>query len=266
MTTAEPTRQTQIVLGVAVHPVTRKEAIQLVSNAMTASPSEKEGCRYVVTPNLDHARLLRTHRELQEAYAQAWLVVADGMPLVWSAKLMGQPLPERVAGSDLVPGLLAAATAERPLRYFLLGAPPGVAEQAAERNREKYPNAQCVGTLAPELGFERVQAQCDAIVAAVNEAAPDLLIIGLGAPKQELWIARHHHRLSARVAICAGATIDFMAGQSSRAPQWMQNAGLEWVHRMSRQPRRLVARYAADAAAFPGLLWQDWRRKKRSPV
>jgi N-acetylglucosaminyldiphosphoundecaprenol N-acetyl-beta-D-mannosaminyltransferase len=264
MNNAESARHTQIVLGVAVHPLTRKAAIELVANALSESPSASGLCRYVVTPNLDHARLLRDHHELQAAYAQAWLVVADGMPLVWAAKWMGRPLPERVAGSDLVPGLLAAATATRPLRYFLLGAPPGVAEKAARCNLEKYPHAHCVGTLAPELGFEHDETKCDAIVRSINDAEPDLLILGLGAPKQELWIAKHHHKLLAKVAICAGATIEFMAGQSSRAPPWMQNAGLEWVHRMSLQPKRLVARYARDAAALPGLLWQDWRRTKRA--
>ncbi|MDZ4695540.1 MAG: WecB/TagA/CpsF family glycosyltransferase [Deltaproteobacteria bacterium] len=264
MNASESSPRTQTVLGVSVHPLSRTAAIERIMQALAEPPGNSGGCRFVVTPNLDHARLLRDHRGLQSAYAQAWLVVADGMPLVWAAKLMGQPLPERIAGSDLVPGLLAQASPAQPLRYFLLGAPPGVAEQAALQNQSRYPRAICVGTLAPELGFENDEAQCDSIVKTINAAEPALLIIGLGAPKQELWIAQHHHKLSANVAICAGATIEFMAGKTSRAPQWMQNAGLEWVHRMSLQPKRLMARYARDAAALPGLVWQDWRRKKRA--
>lgn len=266
MNVFESLPHTQTVLGVSVHPLSRTAAIDRVAHALAEPARAPAGCRFVVTPNLDHARLLRDHLGLQSAYAQAWLVVADGMPLVWAAKLMGQPLPERVAGSDLVPGLLAQATAMHPLRYYLLGAPPGIAEQAALQNASKYPHAMCVGTFAPELGFEKDEAQCDFIVKSINDAQPALLIIGLGAPKQELWIAQHHSKLNAKVAICAGATIEFMAGKTSRAPKWMQNAGLEWVHRMSLQPKRLVARYARDAAALPGLIWQDWRRKKRAKL
>lgn len=250
----------QKILGVGVNAVTLAQAIATLRCWMD-EPLKASGCRYVVTPNLDHARLLRDDEGLQSAYRDASFVIPDGMPFVWAAKLMGRPIPQRVAGSDLVPGLLADASAARPLTYYLLGAAPGVAETAAKKIETQYPFARCVGCLSPDFGFEKDPEACAQIIAKVNEAKPDLLVLGFGAPKQELWIGAHHQRVHAKVAVCAGATIDFLAGQVSRAPKWMQKSGLEWAHRMLSQPQRLFPRYARDAAALPGLLWRDWRDK-----
>ena len=152
-----------------------------------------EACRYVVTPNVDHAVMFQHRADLRAAYADASLVLADGAPLVVASRLLRKPLPERVAGSDLVPQLFAAG---KPLRVFLLGAAPGVADVAAERIRQQWPAIQVVGTYSPPLGFENDAAENDRILAAVAAAAPDLLIVGFGAPKQELWVHRHHRQLA----------------------------------------------------------------------
>jgi N-acetylglucosaminyldiphosphoundecaprenol N-acetyl-beta-D-mannosaminyltransferase len=217
-------------------------------------------CRYVVTPNVDHAVMFQTRADLRTAYASAAMVVADGAPLVWASRLLRRPLPERVAGSDLVPTLFTLASSQQsPLRVFLLGAAPGIAQRAAEQIHVRWTNVVVVGTHSPPLGFEREPAENDRIVAAVAQAKPDLLVIGLGAPKQELWIAVHHARLAAKVAICAGATIDFLAGEKQRSPFWMRRAGLEWLHRLASEPRRLTRRYARDAWVFPQLVWRQWR-------
>lgn len=226
-------------------------------------------CRYVVTPNVDHAVLFGEHEGLRRAYRDAAMIVADGAPLVATARLLGRPLPGRVAGSDLVPRMLelAAATREaenaRPLRLFLLGAGPGVAERAALRIRLKYEGIEIAGVHSPPLGFEKDETANSEAIARVAEAAPDLLIVGLGAPKQELWVQQHAHRLRTRVAICAGATIDFLAGEKQRSPRWMQRIGLEWLHRLASEPRRLAKRYCRDAVVFPRLVWQEWRQTAR---
>jgi N-acetylglucosaminyldiphosphoundecaprenol N-acetyl-beta-D-mannosaminyltransferase len=219
-----------------------------------------ETCRYVVTPNVDHAVMYQTNEKLRQSYANASLVLADGAPVVLASRLLGRALPERVAGSDLAPALFkSAARGLTPLRVFLLGAAPGVGERAAANITQRWDNIEIVGTMSPPLGFERDDAENERILAAVAAAKPDLLVLGLGAPKQELWIHAHADRLEAKVALCVGATIDFLAGEKRRAPRWMRRVGLEWFHRLSSEPGRLAKRYLRDAWVFPLLVWRDWR-------
>jgi N-acetylglucosaminyldiphosphoundecaprenol N-acetyl-beta-D-mannosaminyltransferase len=223
------------------------------------------GCRYVVTPNVDHAVMFQTDTALQHAYHNAALVLADGAPVVLASRLLDKKLPERVAGSDLVPALFEAVAASRssePLRVFLLGAGPGVADRAAQVIHQRWSGVEVVGTLSPPLGFEHDQEENQRILTAVATAQPDLVLLGLGAPKQELWIARHADQLEAKAALCIGATIDFLAGEKSRAPKLLQSLGLEWLHRVATEPRRLVKRYARDAWIFPQLFWREWWRGK----
>lgn len=219
-----------------------------------------EACRYVVTPNVDHAVMFQTNEKLRQSYADASLVLADGTPVVLASRLLGRALPERVAGSDMAPALFkSAARSSAPLRVFLLGAAPGVAERAAANITRRWDNIEIVGTLSPPLGFEKDETENDRILAAVAAVKPDLLVLGLGAPKQELWIHAHAPRLEAKVALCVGATIDFLAGEKRRAPRWMRRVGLEWFHRLSSEPGRLAKRYLRDAWVFPQLVWRDWR-------
>jgi N-acetylglucosaminyldiphosphoundecaprenol N-acetyl-beta-D-mannosaminyltransferase len=213
--------------------------------------------RFVVTPNVDHAVLFQQRADVRAAYSEASLVLADGTPLVWAARLLKQPLPERVAGSDLVPQLFAST--ETSLRVFLLGAEPGVADLAAFQIMHQWPNVRVVGAYSPPIGFENDSAENNRIFDIVAEAAPDLVIVGLGAPKQEIWVHRHHRQLQAKVVICAGATIDFLAGHRRRSPVWMRRVGLEWAHRLCTEPRRLASRYLRDAWIFPQLVWRQWR-------
>ncbi len=217
-------------------------------------------CRYVVTPNVDHAVMFRDRADLRAAYAGASLVLADGAPVVLASRLLRRPLPERVAGSDLAPALFASSADGRTLRVYLLGAAPGVAQRAAGNIVARWPNVEVVGVYSPPLGFERDPAENDAIIARVNAVKPDVLVLGFGAPKQELWIAAHADRLQAKTALCLGATIDFLAGEKARAPLWMRLGGLEWLHRLASEPRRLFRRYLRDALVFPRLVWAEWRR------
>ncbi len=217
-------------------------------------------CPYVVTPNVDHAVMLSRMPEFKAAYDAARFVFADGLPIVWISKLLGRALPERVAGSDLVPAVFELATQQAgpPLRVFLLGAADGVADKAAANITSRWSGIEIVGTHAPRPGFEHDPQQSAEIVRLVTDAAPDLLLVGLGAPKQELWTHRHAAELSAGIAICGGATIDFLAGVKRRSPVWMRRVGLEWCHRLATEPRRLLGRYATDAWVFPQLVVREW--------
>ena len=222
-------------------------------------------CRYVVTPNINHVVLLNRRPEFAAAYRDASLALADGKPLIWAARLLGKSLPERVAGSDLAPALFEAALAGPPLSVFLLGARPGVAERAAAKIESIYRGVRVVGTYSPPFGFENDPAESAKILELVAAAEPQVLIVGLGAPKQELWVHQHCSELSARVVLCIGATIDFLAEEARRAPVWMRAIGLEWTYRIMLEPRRLAGRYWRDGWAFLPLLWKEWRQIRQQP-
>jgi N-acetylglucosaminyldiphosphoundecaprenol N-acetyl-beta-D-mannosaminyltransferase len=231
---------------------------EAVSQVLGWCGVDQSRCRYVVTPNVDHTVLLQENEALRAAYADADLVLADGHPLVWASRWLRQPLPERVPGSDLVPRLFDGAAMDRPLRVFLLGAAPGVALRAAENMRQRWPQVETVGVYSPPLGFEKSETESNLILGRILLARPDVLVVGLGAPKQEIWVHQHRDRIHAKVALCVGATIDFLAGEKRRAPRWMQRTGVEWLHRMMSEPKRMVRRYAKDAWVFPQLVWQQW--------
>ena len=261
-------RRTVTLFGMTVDALTMDETVAQVRQ-WCASP-RGDACRYVVTPNVDHAVMFQTSDRLRAAYADAALVLADGAPVVAASRLLRRPVPERVAGSDLAPAVFeSAACAWRkapaePLRAFLLGAGPGVAERAAAQIARRWPGVAVTGTMSPPLGFQDDPSENERILAAIAESRADLLLVGFGAPKQELWVHAHAGRIPAKVALCIGATIDFLAGEKRRAPRWMRRAGLEWLHRLAPEPRRLAKRYLRDAWIFPQLLWRDWRGCGRS--
>lgn len=223
---------------------------------------ESESCRYVVTPNVDHAVQIQRNEKLYQSYQQANLVLADGHPIVWASQLLRQPLPERVPGSELVPALFdsyntSPGKSAKRLSVFLLGARPGVAATAAANMKKQWPQIETVGVYSPPMGFENDAEECNFILGRIALCRPDLLVVGLGAPKQEIWVHQFRHQIQAKAALCVGATIDFLAGEQKRAPVWMQKSGVEWVHRMCSQPRRLAKRYAKDAWVFPQLVWRQ---------
>lgn len=245
-----------------VDPLTMDEAVAQVLRWVAVADGQ---CRYVVTPNVNHTVLLERHAGLHAAYRDAGLVLVDGMPIYLAARLFGSPVPGRVAGSDLVPRLFDEAERTGGIRVYLLGAGPGVATRAARHIDERWPKSRVVGTNSPPFGFERDEAQNEAILNEIEDATPDLLIVGLGAPKQELWVHVHRQRLRVPVALCVGATIDFLAGEKRRAPVWLRQAGLEWLHRAASEPRRLLGRYARDAWAFSWLLCRYRRSAGGTP-
>ncbi len=247
------------VFGIQIHRLTLD---QTVDEMYALIDSATHRCPYVVTPNLDHAVQIQSNTLLQEAYASASLVVADGWPLVAVSRFFRDPLPERVAGSDLVPALLKRIHESGGGKVFLLGAEPGVAEIAAGNIREAWKSVQVAGYYSPPFGFEHDEEENESILRQINACQPDFLVVGFGAPKQELWLKRFHHRLDVGVAIAAGATIDFLAGRQTRAPRWVQRARLEWSHRLLTNPQRLARRYAKNAWLFPGLFLKEHRQRK----
>jgi len=249
--------------GIRIDRINRKFAVEKISGWLHA---EEKLCKYVVTPNVDHIVRLDTSKEFKNTYEHASLVLADGRPLVLASRLLGSPLPETVPGSDLVPLLFAhiAQTWNRPVRVFLLGAGPGVAERAMNRIQQTWSNVKIVGVYSPPFNFERHEKECIEICDRISHTDTELLVIGLGSPKQELWIEKYASFLPIKVALCVGATIDFLAGEKKRAPKWVQSIGLEWLHRMLSEPKRLVRRYAKDAFIFPQLFFREWKLNRKS--
>jgi N-acetylglucosaminyldiphosphoundecaprenol N-acetyl-beta-D-mannosaminyltransferase len=240
--------------GIEIDAMDMGEAVATLRDWIESPSGE---CRYVVTPNVDHAVLLQENSGLRESYDEAGLILADGHPIIWASRLLNQPLPERVAGSELVPHLFDDFERTGKLSVFLLGAAEGVGVRAAENMKKIWPSIDTVGVYSPPLGFEKDPEECENILNRISVCKPDVVVVGLGAPKQELWVHKYYQKMDAKAALCVGATIDFLAGEKKRAPVWMQKGGLEWLHRMCSEPKRLVKRYAKDAWVFPQLVWKQ---------
>jgi N-acetylglucosaminyldiphosphoundecaprenol N-acetyl-beta-D-mannosaminyltransferase len=239
--------------GVRIDPCNMAEAVEaIVARAAAGGPPG-----YVVTPNAQHLVLLQDDAEFRRIYAGAMLSVADGMPLVWASRWLGTPLPQRVNGTDLFVALCARA-ADMGLRIFLFGGRPGAADAAAEELRRRFPGLIIAGSCCPPFGFESDPAELARLDQVLREARPDLLFVGLGAPKQERWIAGHAAPLGVPVALGIGVSFEFVGGLVRRAPGWMQRAGLEWFYRLLAEPRRLWRRYTAGNARFLCLVARQW--------
>jgi N-acetylglucosaminyldiphosphoundecaprenol N-acetyl-beta-D-mannosaminyltransferase len=193
----------------------------------------------IVTVNLDFLRLSVHNRTFRDIVNASSLVIADGMPLVWASRLQGEPLPQRIAGVDLVMEC-ARLSAGQGYRLFLLGAAPGVADSAAQVMRRRYPDVQIAGTYSPPS----LSADDNATtLALVREARPDILLVAFGAPRQETWIQQHMQTLGIPVCMGVGGSFDLISGRLSRAPEWMRRGGMEWFYRFSLEPKRLWKRY-----------------------
>jgi N-acetylglucosaminyldiphosphoundecaprenol N-acetyl-beta-D-mannosaminyltransferase len=218
--------------------------------AIDALVARREGGA-VFTPNVDHVVLADRDERLRAAYARADLSLCDGQPLRWTSPLLGLRLPEKVSGSDLFLPLMRHA-ARRRWRVYLLGGAPGVADAAGERLAREE-GVEVVGVSAAEVGIDPLADEAE-VAARVAAARPDLVAVCLGAPKGELWVDRVRERLRPAVAVQLGASMDFYVGRARRAPRWMQRAGLEWAHRLAREPRRLARRYLLQDPAFAIIL------------
>lgn len=201
---------------------------------------------YVVTPNLDHIIQLECGGELVEVYKNANLILTDGQPLIWISKWYGMPIKEKISGSDLFP-LICGLAAEKGYTMYFLGAAEGVAAKAAKNLMNKYSGLNVVGTYSPPYGFEKDEKEIQHIEKLIKDAHPHILIVGLGCPKQELFILHNKDRLGVPLSLGLGASLDFEGGNIKRAPKWMSDHGLEWLFRITQDPKRLIKRYWNDA-------------------
>jgi N-acetylglucosaminyldiphosphoundecaprenol N-acetyl-beta-D-mannosaminyltransferase len=201
--------------------------------------------RFFITANLHYAMLTDRDPRLKEVNDRADFILADGMPMVWYSRLAGRPLPERVAGSDLI-YRLAEQAARRGHSLFLLGGGPGVAEAAAETLRALNPGLAIAGIESPMLG-EMSPGEHGALIERIRRSGADVLLVAFGQPKGELWLAQNCEALGVPVSVQLGASFDFVAGRVRRAPRWVQRIGAEWLYRITREPRRMIPRYTADA-------------------
>ena len=221
---------------------------------------------WVSTPNTHQLELVSKSEELRDLVETASLTLADGMPLVWASQLQGTPLPERVAGSNLV-WSLARAGAETGASLFLLGGDDGVGPRAQAVLEAAIPGIRIVGTYSPPLGFERDPKELEKIRQALLECNPDLVYVGLGFPKQEQLISVLTPSLPSTWFLGIGMSLSFISGDMARAPGWMQRAGLEWAHRLLSEPQRLFARYILHGIPFTcGLLVRSSLRARGMPT
>jgi N-acetylglucosaminyldiphosphoundecaprenol N-acetyl-beta-D-mannosaminyltransferase len=215
----------------------------------------------VLTPNVDHVVLAEIDERFRQAYQAASLSLVDGMPLLWCSHLLGVRLPEKISGSDLVHPLIERC-AQRGFRVFLLGGLPGAAEAAAKALQAELPSLIIADTFAPMIDLQKPRSEREAIVTRIQQAKADVVLVGLGAPKQELWIHENLAALRPAVLFGIGASIDFMAGAVPRAPRWMSNAGLEWLYRLGKEPQRMWRRYLVRGPRFLPILLRDLRAKR----
>jgi len=240
---------TRVQIGHAlVHACPFNEMVDAILHAATGKEPQ-----YVVTPNGQHITLLAKDPYLRQVYSEAAFVLPDGISLLLAARLLGQNIPQRIAGVDMFQALCRQA-ARQGLRVFLLGGRPGSAEKAAAHLQARYRGLMVSGTCCPPLGFEQDQCQQDDVEARILAARPHLLFVAFGAPKQEYWIYEHARQLGVPVTIGIGGSFEMVGEVIKRAPSWLQRIGLEWLYRLLREPRRLWRRYLIGAIEFARIL------------
>lgn len=210
---------------------------------------------YVVAINVDVVMKIEEDTYLKKIADNADLVLVDGKPLIWISKIHKNPVKAKISGSDLVPLLCERAT-KKGYSIFIIGGKEGIAEKAKENLKKKYSDIKVVGTYAPPVGFENNKDELTKINNMISEKRPDLLIVCFGCPKQEKWIYENYKKYNAKVSICAGATVDFLAGNVNRAPRWMSECGLEWFYRFTQEPKRLFKRYFIDDVKIIKLIFK----------
>lgn len=244
-------------MGLPIDPFTTDGVI----DDLLRSSSAGEG-GYVMTPNVDNLQQISQNPELFDRAMSADIRVADGMPLIWASHIQGTPLPGRVAGSDLIMELAASiASAARTL--FLLGGNEGTADRAANVLHSRSPDLRIVGTYCPPNGYERDPHEMSRIRAVLLSAQPDFVYVGLPFDKASALAAQLRSVMPATWFIGLGISFSFVCGDVSRAPHWMQRAGLEWIHRLAQEPRRLFHRYLIDDFPFAVRLLLSSARARR---
>ena len=244
-------------MGVPLDQLNIEQALEIISE-MIASRTP----HLLATANVDFLAQVQSDDMLRRILVDADLILCDGTPLIWMSKWLGDPLPERIAGSDLVPLLLDLAQ-QNGHRVFFLGGRDEVVAIAEDKIKQRWPGLQIAGMYSPP--FAPMDKMDHAgICQRIREANADMLFVSFGCPKQEKWLAMNFRDAGVPVAIGVGATIDFLAGAVKRAPVWMRKTGLEWFFRVAQEPKRLAHRYWTDICVVgPGLLKQLLKMRSR---
>ena len=218
---------------------------------MTQLLSElKEGIVFTLNP--DHLFHLQKNRQFYEAYQQADFITSDSKYVYWGLKLIGRRIQEKVSGSDIVPSFCDFHALNLNIKVFYLGAAPGVAQKALERTNARVGREIVVKAHSPSMNFVNDDQEISNVIDIVNTSGANVLIVGLGAPKQEIWIVKHRLQMpNIKIYMGVGATIDYEADAVKRAPRWMTRNGIEWIYRITTEPNRYWRRYLRD-------LWYFW--------
>jgi N-acetylglucosaminyldiphosphoundecaprenol N-acetyl-beta-D-mannosaminyltransferase len=253
----EPARRVEV-CGIPVDTLTMDEVVDDIDRGIAGGAK----ARAVFSVNVDMLVKASRDAEFGRVLRRGDILIADGMPILWMARGLRRPLPERVTGCDLVPRLAGRAAA-RGYGLFLLGAVPGVAERAGQRLTRKHPGLRIAGISAPPLGFERNARARAAVRAEIARSCADIVLVALGAPKAERWILEEGPACGAAAYVAIGGTLDILAGDRRRAPRLLQRCGLEWFLRLVQEPRRLGRRYLLEDSAVVPLyaraLYRTWR-------
>lgn len=244
----------QRLLNTFVNNVNWSETIQAIDDLI-----ERGEPSYIVEVNVDVILKIEHDPQLKKIADHADMVLVDGKPLLWIAQWQKKPIKAKISGSDLVERICKEA-GEKGYSIFILGGRNGASSQAAKNMKEKYPGIRIVGTYEPPLGFEHDKEELHKINEKIADAQPDILFACLGCPKQEKWVYKNYKKYGAKVSLCAGASVDFMAGRVKRAPKWMSDHGLEWFYRFLMEPRRLFKRYFIDDMK---IFWLIWKYRKK---
>ncbi|MEI8288835.1 MAG: WecB/TagA/CpsF family glycosyltransferase [Verrucomicrobiota bacterium] len=249
------------ILGVPFDNVTTQETLTIIGEMIASGQPH-----YGATANVDFIVQALEDVELRRILFDAHLVLADGMPIVWASKFLGNPLPERVTGSGMIPQLLALAE-QKSWKVFFLGGTEQSVAAAAEKTLARHPQLRLAGAYSPPFK-PLIEMDHAGILHRIREAKPDILLVAFGCPKQEKWININYREAGVPFTVGVGATIDFLAGTFKRAPVWMQKTGTEWIFRMLQEPHRLIRRYSKDLRVFTAAILSQWyrlRSKKASP-
>jgi N-acetylglucosaminyldiphosphoundecaprenol N-acetyl-beta-D-mannosaminyltransferase len=239
-------------LGTQLDAVTFEHALELVDQAVATR-------RPMLNASVNAAKVVRVQSDpvLRDAIGGCELITADGVPVVWAARLLGHVVPERVNGTDLMEALLARAE-ERGWSVYLLGSRQEVLADLLAELARRHPNLQVAGA---RHGYFSA-AEEDEVVSSIAAAGPDILFIALETPQKELFQARHRAALGVPFTMGVGGSFDVIAGRRRRAPRWAQRAGLEWAFRLAQEPRRLAGRYAVGNARFVALVAREFARSR----
>ena len=243
------------ILNVDIHNITEQELLQQM----------KQGV--LITPNVDQIVKLQKDREFYEIVKKTEWVVCDSKILLLCSKLLGSPLKEAIPGSGFFPQFYMYHKDNPDCKIFLLGAMEGVAKKAMEKINQKVGREIVVGAYSPSYGFEKKQEENEAIHKMINDSGANVVLVGVGCPKQEKWIDAHKAKMpGVDIWMALGATIDFEAGNVKRAPKWVQKIAMEWFYRFLMEPRRMFKRYFVDDIKFFKLMYMQMIGRYKNPL